>query len=259
LENIPTANIRSAAQGYIELKGRAKPLLNISYTTPFVHKPCVYFEYEYFKGGVTEGDRFIERSMNSFLIDDRTGTCRIDPPHINVITRKSKRTRTKLANGMTIVAVRWIEINEKIYVYGDFTTLHVNYHQQASDLFKTKLKLLKSDHELLKKFDLNNDGTIDAKEWTVARAHIKEEVNNYIIEKQKQHKEQAQEHVIKKPNNTSLPFLLSCYEELAIIKRYRLYAFLGLVLFFYFGVDTVLHFKMTGTILKDTIFGDLFV
>ena len=233
LQNIPTAKIRSAPQGYIELIGRAKPIVPVPYYVPESNIPCVWFECEYEEINSNNSDPEIKRTTQSFLIDDGTGACRIDPFAINVVTksRKSRLTMKYLNTTSRLLSVRWIAVGEVIHAYGRFTTLYSDYQKQEKDLINSRLKALKNDRELMKKFDTNNDGFVDGQEWDIARGVIKKEVNEYILGKQKKQKDKVSENVLQQPDDKKLPYLVSCNRELKVIRRYKLFA-LGFFLLF---------------------------
>jgi len=45
IEDTPTSRIRSAAQGYVELAGRCRPLDGTQNLAPLTQRPCVWWSY----------------------------------------------------------------------------------------------------------------------------------------------------------------------------------------------------------------------
>ena len=222
LNDIPTARIRSAPQGYVELVGKARFLTASPLYVPDLLIPCVWYECEYRTG---QGDKSLvvnKRTDQSFFVDDGTGTCRIDPFYIKFITRNSMDNSIKNSTGL--VWARWICVDEKVHVYGNFTSLYVDYRKQESDLKKSRLKKLKSNRKQLMNYDSDKDGNISPEEWDEARRQVDKEVDKYITEKQNAHKENLTENVLRPPDDEHLPYLVSAYKELTITRRYKIYS-----------------------------------
>jgi len=226
LGNIPTARARSASQGYVELIGKARPMSTSPLYVPDMDIPCVWYEYEYKIGQGDDSQTIYKRADQSFLVDDDTGTCRIDPLYIKFITKNSKKRSLtgSLVDYSGVTWVRWIEVGEEVHVYGNFTSLYIDYGKQGKDLKKSRLKKLKNDHERLMIYDKNRDGNIGIDEWEEARRDVDEEVDRYIMDKQKTVKDNFYENVLKPPEDKHLPYLVSAYRETGIISRYRIYS-----------------------------------
>ena len=45
IEDTPTSRVRSAAQGYVELEGRARPLAGTLNLAPMTQRDCVWWRY----------------------------------------------------------------------------------------------------------------------------------------------------------------------------------------------------------------------
>jgi len=239
LKNIPTAKIRSAPQGYVELTGKARPFSSTPYYVPGTGIPCVWFEcvYDERQGSGSKPMMVTIETEQCFLIDDDTGTCRIDPPDIEIITKNSGGIPGR--SGFT----RWIGVGEEVHVFGVIETLHVNYRKQENELKRSRLKALKADRELMMKFDANNDGAIDIEEWESARKQVEQDVDNYIAEKHKQHKHKFVENVLRPPRDAYLPYLLSAYSELPVIRRYKLISSACFLVFLAIVAGTIVDFN----------------
>jgi len=95
-QDTPTSKIRSAAQGYVELEGIAKPVAG----QPLVHSaltrtPCLWWSYEiqiYKLEKNRQGWETIESasSKNRLCLADDTGRCRINPQGARVVEHEKK-------------------------------------------------------------------------------------------------------------------------------------------------------------------------
>ena len=235
LRNIPRARIRSAPQGYVEIVGRAKPLGDIPYHTPVGKHPCVWFEYRYRDTG-GDGDLSVQmlRTSQSFMVEDETGSCRIDPVPMRIEARSGKvdlLSKLGLSSHPGLVSLRWIGVGEQVHAYGKFTTLRSDFASRRDETIKTRLGALKRDRDMMLELDLDGDGLVDGDEWETARERITREVDAEIIELQKQHDESALGHVLRAPDDGKLPYLLSSYAEMKIVSRYRYAGAVFLLLF----------------------------
>ncbi len=235
LRNIPRTKIRSAPQGYVELEGRARPLGQIPYHTPLGKHPCVWFEYLYRESASDKGMHAqVVRTSQSFLLEDETGVCRIDPIPMQIETRSRKvnlPNKWGLSTHPGLISLRWIGVGEKIQAYGKFTTLRSDFAGRREEMIKSRLAALKRDREAMLRLDLDGDGKVDGGEWDIAREDVIREVEAEVAELQKQHDESSLGHVLRAPDDDRLPFLLTGYAEMKIVARYRLIAAILLLLF----------------------------
>ncbi len=97
IEDSPTSKIRSAAQGYVELKGTPKPLTSQPTIGKLSQKPCAWYRYtvetsynigaaNQSKAGWTLIDQGI--SIDPILLDDGTGQCVIEPFGAEIIPKQ---------------------------------------------------------------------------------------------------------------------------------------------------------------------------
>jgi len=99
----PTSKIRSAAQGYTELKGFIDPNLTQALSSPLSQTPCYWFKAKVerlettrnSKGGKKSEWRTIHRDRSSsiFYLNDNTGFCEIDPGRADFIGGETKTWR----------------------------------------------------------------------------------------------------------------------------------------------------------------------
>ncbi len=220
LENIPTSKIRSAAQGYVELTGTARPDVGPAFHAPGANKPCVWFEYGLVQGEGNSRHVTPVATSASFLVDDGTGTVRINPFELKVETRHKK----SFPLAYDIAFSRWIAEGDKVHVYGKFDTLRWDYHRLFNELVNSRLSSLKKDKKSMMALDHNGDGVIDADEWNRGAEQVKRDVKKYIDELQKKHRDNLVSHRLRPPDDKKFPYLVTSSDELKTIRYYKLYA-----------------------------------
>ncbi|MBI1396035.1 MAG: hypothetical protein GC151_08640 [Betaproteobacteria bacterium] len=175
VKDIPTARVASAHQGYVELFGKADRHEGRYLASKFTARPCVWFRFV-----VEEKTRDGYKRINSgesddtFLLRDDSGTCVIDPDHATVIPTHRRTWKSQPYR----YTETWIAPGDPLYALGWFTTLHGGesgafVHEEVSGL----LTQWKQDRRsLLARFDSNEDGEIDMREWEEARKAARAEV-----------------------------------------------------------------------------------
>ncbi len=201
----PLSNIASAAQGYVEIGGRSEagpaPLLS-----QLTQLPCLWFQFEvYEKSG--DDNWSLQDSGTSdepFLIRDATGACVIDPRGAEVITSR-EQTWTK---GSYRYTERLLLPMERIYGLGEFATVGGANSPLATDIDIGNLlaEWKRDPATLLSRFDLDKSGSIDLKEWELARRQARREVEAG----HRNIRESEGTHILRKPQDDRL-FLLSNY------------------------------------------------
>lgn len=90
IDDTPTARLRSAPQGYIELQGQARCLPDKPVFAPLTGSACVWYRFriEREESSRRSGSRWSEveagRSEVPFVLQDTTGECLVDPRHAEV-------------------------------------------------------------------------------------------------------------------------------------------------------------------------------
>lgn len=224
IANLATSRIGSAAQGYVEVEGRASVSTDNLIVSPMSGLPCIWYRYRvYDKDNRDKKWREIDSGTSSatFEIDDTTGACRVDPDHAEVVgaeVRTSYRAGTKLVEELLFGG-------RLIYVLGEFST--IGGAQSALSLREDVSALLSNWKEdpaaLRRRFDLNGDGTIDPSEWEQARRLALKTVerNHRAI------RQQPGIHMVRAPGDGRL-FLLSALAPHRLRKRYVLWSLLHL-------------------------------
>jgi hypothetical protein len=220
----PTSKIASAAQGYVELIGRALPHPAGPLLSRFAQLPCVWYQYTVEQRERDGKWHKIEsgRSDDSFLLDDGSGLCLIDPENAEILPRQTDVT-TKGNDYRCTESL--ILPKEQVFVIGQFSTIggenaDLNLERDVSDLL-TEWK--RNKPALLARFDLDKDGQIGEKEWILARAEARREVR-------KTHNEirtQPGTNMLHQPNDGRL-FLISNLDHKKLQRRYTIWAWVHL-------------------------------
>lgn len=228
IADTPTALLRSAAQGYVELKGTCRSVPGAELLHYGKAPPCLWYlativEQERSLGETHTHTRF-ERSHDTFIIEDGTGECVIDPDGAEVLSAHQTRWR----EGSTRYRVQYLLPGDDLYAIGDMRTLRgadgtLDRKADVSAL----LRLWKQDRAaLVQRFDTNRDGEIDLQEWQRAVSSAEREVDAL-------HREMRLEpgvHVLRAPED-GRPFLLSNRDPNDLVRRYKLWAWFHLTVF----------------------------
>ena len=226
VHDLPTSKVASAAQGYVELFGRSDRIEGLPVVSKISGLPCCWFRY------------FIERkepggkweqvdsgvSVAHFLLVDGTGRCVISPEGAEVLTDR----KDVWIEGIYRYTEWLLLAQGPLYAVGEFVTRGGGGAELDE---KTDLAALlaewKEDRETLhQRFDLNRDGTLDLKEWELARLQARREVR-------RRHAEiRAQDgvHLLRKPQDGRL-FLLANQVPDKLGRRFALWSALHLLIF----------------------------
>lgn len=227
ITDTPTSSVASAAQGYVELLGQGRPLGGELLRAPLNNLPCLWYR---FKVERKRDEKWVtERSgesTDSFLLDDGSGVCVVDPEGAEVLPRSSDvwypETDYRYTQAVLIAG-------ERIYVLGTFHTLGGDGLQldAAEDVKHLLVEWKRDQPRLLERFDANGDGTLDLQEWEAARSAARREV-------ERNHRElraAPDTHMVGRPADGRL-FLISSLAPEKLRRRYVLWTFAHLAIFF---------------------------
>ncbi|MDX1916166.1 MAG: hypothetical protein SFU55_11330 [Methylophilus sp.] len=224
IADIATSRIGSAAQGYVELFGRASVNPDNLIRSPLSGIPCVWFRYfVYSKDNSDREWREVSHgvSESTFEISDSTGKCQVDPDFAEIVSperRVSYQGEYKHVEDMLFAG-------SNIYVLGEFSTVGGanSVLSIKEDVGELLAEWKKDPVQLKKRFDLNGDGEIDLKEWELARRAATREVEQLHREIRKE----SGLHIIRAPRDRRL-FLISNMSPHKLRQRYQWWSYFHL-------------------------------
>ncbi|WP_078117823.1 GIDE domain-containing protein [Thiosocius teredinicola] len=273
IEDVPTARVRSAPQGYVELIGKARMLDGEPIIAPLSKTACCWYSYRIQKyNGKNWSTVETGTSDAIFALHDATGICVIDPEGAEVSTNHKRswfdngsgweppgvHMRTVALGAMPDLLANWsgrifesigvdsgdyrytealIMHDDPLYVIGQFRTL--SPADQVASLSQLTAEVLREWKQrpdtLRERFDTNRDGLIDAEEWERARRLAEKQASAELAE----HLLGESTHTLGKPADGRY-FLLSNMEEFDLLSRYRWRMRLGFFGFALFGGSFIL-------------------
>jgi hypothetical protein len=223
VDDTPTSRIASAHQGYVELTGVAR-VGQALLAAPLTGRPCVWYRFEIEKRG-SRGRWVSEQSSASevpFLIDDGSGSALLDVRHAETIVEGGRQW---IENRHRYT--EWIlSEGEQVYAIGDFASEGgANSSLDRNADVGALLARWKQDQPALReRFDLDGNGNLDEREWTLARRAAQREVQ----QRHAQVLSQTPAHVLRKPAN-GRPFLVSNLDPAKVGRRHRIWQWLHLL------------------------------
>lgn len=227
IADTPTSRVASAAQGYVELRGRGRPLDGTPLVSHLTGLPCLWYRYRVERRSGDHKWQTVDsgESRASFLLDDGSGCCVVDVEEAELLTRhKETWTRDGYRN------TEWkLLIGDPVYALGEFATLGAGGIELDArrDTGELLAEWKKDPPRLLKRFDLDGDGSIDLQEWALARRAARREV-------EKQHRAiraAADIHLMRRPASGQL-YLLSNFDPDLLARRYLGWSLFHLTVFF---------------------------
>lgn len=226
IRGTPTSRVASAAQGYIELVGRGMTIANAPLISKLRMLPCLWYRYKVEKRSDKNQWKTIDsgESYAPFLLRDGSGDCIVAPKNAEIITKH----RDQWVEG-DLRHTEWKLIqNDSIYVIGEFRTRSgaVEFNSRAE--LNALLAEWKQDMPALHaRFDLDNNGVLDMREWMLARQAAKREVARKLLDA----RAQPDVHLIGPPRDGKL-FLVSNLTPEKLSRRYLLWSWAHLAIFF---------------------------
>lgn len=223
----PTSKVASAAQGYVELIGTGKPLAGAPLMSPLTHLPCLWFRYTVERKD--NENKWVQESKGesdaSFILDDGTGECVVDPEGAEMLVTK-KDTWIQGDRRYT----QWLLIERQtIYALGQFATRgSVDLDLSVAEDVKHLLAEWKSrPAELLQRFDLDKNGQLDLREWELARSQAKREV----LANHRDLRASAELHVMHLPQD-GRHYIISDLDPGKLASKYRWWSWFHIAVFF---------------------------
>jgi hypothetical protein len=259
IEDTPTAKVRSAPQGYVELIGQAHIMKGDTIVAPLTRTDCCWWRYKIEKRRDNKWQK-VEggESDTLFLLRDDTGECIVDPDGaditpsdrsiwygLNKYPKDHLPTRyrvddpllkglLKLSASIGMGEYRYTEERilpgDEIYAIGLFKSMDdMDHHQNRGEIARQLLRDWKQDHAaLLARFDRDKNGRIDDREWELARRTAHHQADRLY------RKQMAGQilHTLSATGSRRRPYLLSALPQFELVRRYRRHSILYLLLFF---------------------------
>lgn len=229
IHDLPTSRVASAAQGYVELFGRAELLAGEPVLSRLSGTTCCWYSFVVEEKDSQDNWKTVDRgsSVEHFLLVDDTGQCVISPEGAEVLTR-DRRTWNEHDRRCS----EWLLLPKSaIYALGEFSTstaAAVTAGEERADIGALLAQWKADQKELHARFDLDRDGRISMKEWELARLQARREVRARHAETRSRSTEGV--HLLRKPGDGRL-FLLANELPEKIGARYRYWSWAHLVVF----------------------------
>lgn len=226
VRDTPTSRIASAAQGYVELIGRGKPIPDKPVLSRLTSLPCLWYRYRIeHKNGDKWHTEETGESEEPFLLEDSSGQCVIDPSGAEILT-SHKDTWFEPDYRYT----EWTLLHsDNIYAIGHFRTFGgSSVEADMNEEVKNVLAEWKQNMpDLHRRFDLNNDGQLDMQEWMLARKAARREADRRITVE----RNRPDVNYLIQPKDGRL-FLISNLPQEKLERRYWFWVWAHLVIFF---------------------------
>ena len=247
IHDIPTSQIATAAQGYVELLGRASQFED-QRAKALLGSTVLWHRKEYAESGAGVGMRAfpfnlfyvpveVEESRTPFVIDDGTGTACILPHGAQIVSAR-KHVRHE---GNRRLTEETIVPGDPLYVIGDFSTYTL---QPETDRAAYELtRQWEQDPSVRRAYDADRDGKLSQAEWLEMHAAA----GAAVIADSMRAAPAGATHLVFKPDD-GRPYLISSLPPAKLAGRYRGYLLAGLVLFF--GCGAISFMLLTSTLLS---------
>lgn len=254
IEDTPTSKARSAHQGYVELEGSARAMDGAPTIAPLTGLPCCWYRFlveeqitTHHQGKAQTRWQTVDRgeSTDTFWLEDDSGRVAVDPEGAEIEARHKDvwRSGSSFSNAPTLpthvasfmqsfVAThrsgnphRFTEwrINNRDPLYAIGLLKNVGSHATLSSVDDDARALLhdwKQDQATLqRRFDLNQDGKVDEKEWMLARAQARREAMKQRTEQMKTFADGI--NLLGPTKDRNRPYILSAYLQANLLARYR--------------------------------------
>lgn len=227
IADTPTSRIASAAQGYVELQGNGRPMAGLPLVSPLSGGRCLWYRNTTEQKDSENQWKVINRdeSEASFVLDDGSGLCAVDPAGAEIHTRHKQQW----SEGDYRHTEWTLRDGDDIYVLGGFHTRGGGdaLLDPAEDLKQVLAEWKRNPEELHRRFDLNGDGELDMEEWRLARQAARREV----AQLHRQARAVPDIHLMGSPDGGRLYLIANLAPE-KLARRYGLWALFHLAVFF---------------------------
>lgn len=258
IADTPTAKVRSAPQGYVELEGRGELLEGEPVVARLTARPCTWYRYRIERREVTRSNGKSRTRWSTlhngtsdalFLLVDDTGQCIVDPEGASVTARdkdvwygKTEWPRIGPGGASPLFGGRYRYTEERmhpgdpLYALGEFRTVGgTGDLGDARAELRELLASWKRDEARMRSFDTDGDGQVSPAEWEAARRLAAREVANARAERAAS----GGTDVLRRPEDRARPFLLSVLPQDSLVRRFHWATAGGIALFFSAGTALV--------------------
>ena len=238
IHDLPTSRVASAAQGYVELAGKARLLPGLPVTSRLSNATCCWYAYQIEEKGSKDQWRTVDegKSVEQFLLVDSSGQCIISPEGAEVLTKQHK----SWIHGDRRYTEWLIFDAADCYAIGEFSTKSANpatAREEKADVGELLAEWKQDQKQLVERFDLDRDGKIDVKEWELARLQAQREVRKRHAESLSRSVEGV--HLLCKPRDGRF-FLLADELPDKLGARYRFWSWVHMIIFLGAGTAGVI-------------------
>src|ERR1700690_272640 len=193
LADTPLVHLRSAAQGYVKVYGRAEPAHGAAIAAPLSERPCVWWSYEvsYRERGARGETRWrsVERatSVELFVLADSDAHCLVGPVNAEITPTTDDvwygsgprpggppGPAFRLESPDYRYAERLLSPGDRLSVLGELRS-HSELVRTDAAAFALLRQWKQDQRALLARFDTDHDGRIDAVEWEAVRQAAEQE------------------------------------------------------------------------------------
>lgn len=242
IEDTPTSRIRSAPQGYVELKGRTRYLVGQAIEAPLSKRPCAWYRFTVerkqsnnFQSSSRTSWRTVEKAISErpFECVDETGSCIVDPRGAEVHTlhkdvwyggsKWPTHGPDQKQAWFSASDYRYTELrlhdNDPLYAIGEFRTIDPGkVHNNMSEAISAVLRTWKQDQStLLERFDANGDGRIDLGEWELVR----EAAEKKVLEQRLEQAPRPSINLMTKTNDFRRPYILATDSQSGLASSFK--------------------------------------
>jgi hypothetical protein len=220
LEDMPLARVGTAAQGYARLMGRAAIFPGEPLTSPVTRQQCCWYSYRvvtYDDEGHVKSTEHEETDW-SFMMNDASGECVVDPAGARIVPVRANRYRDKSQSWTEHVILP----NDPISVLGEFTTSGQSVTEHDIEFRAGQLLAeWKTDmHALQRRFPPAQASGWTPVEWDSVRLAARREVEHDLA----RHPAQGQNRIQKPADGR--PFVISAESPEELERNLQIWSWL---------------------------------
>jgi hypothetical protein len=226
LDDYPLSKIGSAPQGYVRLEGQAAAFPGSPLESPLTHRSCCWYSYQLVERDDERGKSVREEhdtSEWSFVMNDGSGTCVVDPAGAELVSVRVKKWR----EGKFDYIERLILPGDPLFVLGQFATAGAMVNESDIEFRVGELisEWKKEMPTLIQRFDLRSDGRIGEQEWERVRKQARREIEANFARNPPQ-----SQNSISRPGD-GRPYIISAESRARLEREIKIWAWIHLSCF----------------------------